>query len=258
MRILLSSVINADAPTDINNLVLRAGTASLRSIFEDVTLVDSHLLRDAEIERLRPSVYDTLASEEHARELFLKTHDAFTFLADGTPSLGRSARAAIHVVRDPRDVFASLTHFFDGHADEALTMLNDAGSRLAVADAFHLEQRVNGWSGHTASWLEQRVVPTIVVRYEDLVSDSGRELRHVLDHVGLVACDEDVQRAARSARFEELQRQEREHGFLEKPPTAPVFFREGRVGAWREHLTSEQVGAIEQAHGPLMTRLGYL
>jgi hypothetical protein len=36
-----------------------------------------------------------------------------------------------------------------------------------------------------------------------------------------------------------------------------LFFRQGRAGDWRRHLTDEQVLRIEDAHAATMTSLGY-
>ena len=49
-----------------------------------------------------------------------------------------------------------------------------------------------------------------------------------------------------------------ERGFRERSYRARSFFREGRAGAWRDHLTPAQVERIIADHGSAMARLGYL
>jgi aryl sulfotransferase len=258
MRILLSAIVAPDtSPPDINALTSPGELASSRSLFEDLTLLDSRLLRPDEIDRLRPAVHEALPAQSRA-ELFIKSHEAFTYLADGTPLLGRSARAALYLARDPRDVAVSLRHFFGGDQHQAMALLNDAGSRLGTGDGSHLERRLNGWSGHVRSWLDQTTVPTCVVRYEDLLADTPAAVSRVVDYLDLAATDADVHRATRHASFGELQRQEQQRGFREKPTSAAVFFRGGRAGAWSEELSATAAREIERVHGEMMSRLGYL
>ena len=258
MRVLLSAIVAPETcPPDLNALPLRGDVASSRSLFEDLTLLDSRLLRPDEIDRLRPAVHEALPAGS-GRELFIKSHEAFTLLADGTPLLGRAARAAVYLARDPRDVAVSLRHFFGGDDQQAMTLLNDPGSCLAAGDGGHTERRLNGWSGHARSWLDQVTVPTCVVRYEDLLADTPAALSRVVDHLDLAATDADVDRAARQASFAELQQQERLRGFKEKPATAAAFFRGGRAGDWSRELSAAAAREIERLHGEMMTRLGYL
>jgi hypothetical protein len=58
--------------------------------------------------------------------------------------------------------------------------------------------------------------------------------------------------------FKELQRQEQDHGFRERPPEAERFFREEGWGAWRRELTPEQVARLIREHRKVMQRFGYL
>jgi hypothetical protein len=59
--------------------------------------------------------------------------------------------------------------------------------------------------------------------------------------------------------FSRLRAQEQAEGFNEKPDkSASPFFREGRVGQWREVLSPAQVARIVAAHRPLMKRFDYV
>lgn len=92
VRILLSNIMaRSEAAQDVNRLFLKSAIAGCRERFEDVTLVDSHLLRPEEMEALRPAMHDGY-SKGLARDEYVKTHDAYTYLADGSPLLGRSGR----------------------------------------------------------------------------------------------------------------------------------------------------------------------
>ena len=256
LRVLLANLSAAhDGPADINAPRTRGGgIASGRPPFEEDTLVDPSLLTDDEAERLRPAFHDFRASQKDPQ--FVKTHDAFTRLTDGTPLLGSGARAALYVVRDPRDVAVSYSFFFDVDLEEAADELSDVDLVLP-ASRFQFRQKLLGWSGHVRSWLDQRSVPVHVVRYEDLLTDTAGELRRALEFVGVHASSEEIAASVRHSAFAELRRQEAERGFRERGARAQMFFREGRAGAWRERLPAALARKIERDHGEVMARLGY-
>lgn len=262
MRALLSNLLaSGNEPQNINELLLRGPIASARDELDERAMVDSSLLRADEIRRLRPAVHDRMAAETQQSsrgELFLKTHDAFTLLEDGIPLLGRSARAALYLIRDPRDIAVSFAEFIGGDINEALALINDPKSCLSTNHVFHLEQELNGWSGHVRSWTTQTVIPVHVVRYEDLLSDTAGVFARALAFLDMAVDDARVAKAVQHAAFTALQQQERAHGFREKPAMAAAFFREGRAGVWRERLDPAHVTAIEAAHSGAMTQFGYL
>jgi aryl sulfotransferase len=260
-RIFLANLAaSGDAPADINDLDERGGIASSRQEFEAATLLDSGLLPHADVDRLRARVYERIAAEAKATR-WIKVHDAYTLTEDGAPLLGRgAARAAIYLVRDPRDVAVSLAHHNTTPIDAAIELMNQPDSALCRgrhAQPPQLRQRLLGWSGHAASWLAQTDLPVHLMRYEDMRADPARAFSAALAFAGRPAAGADIARAIRHADFAELQRQEREHGFTERTSRTSPFFRSGEVGGWRRELSAEQAAALEAAHAPMMTRLGY-
>ena len=260
-RIFLANLAaGRDEPADINDLDERGGIASSRHEFEAATLLDSGLLPHADIDRLRPRIYERIAADTKAQR-WIKVHDAYTLTEGGEPMLGRgAARAAIYLARDPRDVAASLAHHNSTAIDAAIELMNqpDGALRRGLgAQPPQLRQQLLGWSGHVASWLEQTDLRVHLMRYEDMRADPHRAFAAALAFAERPARVEAVARAIRHADFAELQRQERERGFTERASRSSPFFRAGQVGGWRGELTRDQVTRIETAHAPVMTRLGY-
>ncbi len=259
-RIFLANLAASEnGPADINNLDERGDIASSRHQFEAATLLNSGLISHDDIDRLRPGVYERIAAEA-TEQLWIKVHDAYTLTPDGEPMLGRGvARAAVYLVRDPRDVAISLA-YQSMKIDDAIKLMNAADGVLCGARegmAPQLRQKLQGWSGHVTSWLDQTDVPVHVIRYEDLVAAPAECFAGALKFAGRSATSGEIQRAVRHADFAELQRQERDKGFAERMSRTVPFFRAGRIGGWRETLTTEHARAIEQHHGGVMTRLGY-
>ena len=181
----------------------------------------------------------------------------------GEPLLAgrRGADGAIVIVRDPRDVVPSLANHNRISIDDAIARINDKNAAACSQPRrMHeqLRQKLPGWSGHIASWLDQSDIPVYLVRYEDLQTDTVGTFRRALAFAGRPAGDADIRRAVGNADFGELRRQEQDKGFSERPRLSDgAFFRRGEAGAWRDELTTEQVARIEAEHAPMMQRLGY-
>ncbi len=262
LRLLLANLLSGrHEPEDINDPGLTMHSLVNRPVIEEMTLVDSFLLTREECDRIRPALMQQAWREAAGSDVFIKLHDAYRRLADGMPVLGRPARAALYILRDPRDVAVSLA-FHTGQPLEKSVRQILSGTTKMGGGAPHNEQisqPLLDWSGHVRSWTGQRDVPIHVLRYEDLRADTAACFGRATAFLGLPATPDGLDRAASHSDFAELQRQERQKGFRERRPesTAP-FFRAGRVGGWREVLTPEQSAAIEAAHGAVMAEFGYL
>ena len=265
VRLLIGCLFLADGEAmDINRTLEHGGIASARLPFDHETLIESGLLTHAEIEPLRPRVHAATAPDRAgaAPVEFVKTHDAYALTAMGEPLLGGAsgAKSAIVIVRDPRDIAASLAHHNQISIEDAVTLMDDhnaAFSHRSGRQSQQLPQRLGIWSGHVAGWVEQDDIPIHLLRYEDLQRDAAGALHAAMAAAGLSCTPAEADRAARLSAFSAVQRQERETGFSERAEKATLFFRRGTAGGWRDELTARQIETIERAHGPMMRRLGY-
>jgi len=72
---------DGEEPVNINELD-GGPIASARALFDEATGIESSDLTPEEIDRLRPGVYEQLATGAN-ETLFLKVHDAYTYTTDG-------------------------------------------------------------------------------------------------------------------------------------------------------------------------------
>jgi len=193
--------------------------------------------------------------------LFLKVHDAYTYTADGRELLPpRAARGAIYLLRNPLDVAVAYAHhsccdleaIISRMADEEYAMVANPGKL-----SNQVRQRLLSWSSHVRSWVEAPM-PVKVLRYEDLKQQPLETFTEAARFAGLPDDPARVRQAVAFSDFQELQRQEQESGFKERPPNAESFFREDGWGAWRREMTPEQATRIIKDHGQVMRRFGYL
>jgi aryl sulfotransferase len=263
LRLLLANLLSgSEQPVNINQNRLPEIFPVHHVEAEELMLIDTSLLTREEADLLRPIMIEAVSARRTGL-LFAKVHDAYRLNPDGEPLLGRSAaRAALYIVRDPRDVAISLAFFNAWSVDWAIERLNSFEHTLSRSWNRlqpELPQLLLDWSGHVTSWTEQRDVPVHVLRYEDLRADPVGTFGAAVTFLGLDATPAAVERAVRCADFAELQRQEQQAGFRERPgKSVAPFFRAGRAGAWAEILNPAQQEAILAAHRPVMARFGYV
>ena len=250
----------ADGPIDLAEL--QGGEiASSRELFDQALGIPSSSLTPDEVDLLRPRADELIAAGDGEPRL-RKIHDAYFRGPGGEPIVSVGAtRAALYVVRDPRDVAVSYAHHAGMTPEWAAGRLANphaaiGGGRNGLAR--QLRQRLGTWSDHVRSWVDEAPFPVEVVRYEDCIAAPVATFARALRWAGFAPVDEArLAGAVDSATFERLRDAEQEQGFREGPTEAGAFFRRGESGAWREELPAELAARIEDEHGEVMARLGY-
>ena len=77
------------------------------------------------------------------------------------------------------------------------------------------------------------------------------------EFLGFQKSREEIASALAACKFEKLQAKELKDGFREKPSSANVFFRSGKVGEGLERLTLAQQQQLHYCHAEMMQTLGY-
>lgn len=259
LRIFLTNLRRDGAePVNINELD-GGPIASARGLFDELTGIEASDLTAEEIDRLRPEVYERLAAA--AQEvLFLKVHDAYTYGADGRALLSAAGSRAIYLIRNPLDVAVSYANHSSRDFDAIIGSMGQEEFAIATSAGKlpeQLRQRLLSWSAHVLSWVEAPI-PVMVLRYEDMKQQPLETFTRAARFAGLPDDPARVRKAVEFSDFKELQRQEQEHGFRERPSKAERFFREDGWGAWRREMTPEQAARVIREHRQVMQRFGYL
>ncbi|CAA0108015.1 Uncharacterised protein [BD1-7 clade bacterium] len=262
-RMFLNALLNPDKSLDINELDEAKTIASSRAWFDRVIGYDSADLTDTEIDRLRPRVYE-FAAEHYESVQFHKIHDAYTFNDQGEPLVSASASlGAIYIVRNPFDVCVSYAHH-KGQNDvsKVLSLMTDG----IQEDPFvpkkkqqsQLRQKLLTWGEHVESWADAKEVPCCVIRYEDMQSKPLETFGKALQFAGIEATDQDILTALEKCNFARLQQQEDQGDFKERPHKSKKFFRQGKVGSWRDELPESMVLPFIEKHQDTMRKFDYL
>lgn len=249
---------------DLNiNEMKTDGIFSSRGIFDGCTDMDSTYLYDHEVKNLLPDVFKYQASQYQKDKLFIKIHDAYVLNNNGLPIVPEEPTlCALYFIRNPLDVAGSFANHNDSTIDEAIQLMNSEKGSLAkqrgnqnVNNQFR--QLMLSWGGHVDSWSTDLPFPVLVIRYEDMLTDTKAVFTRAVEFMKVSVTEEQIDKAIAETKFEKLQQQEDKDGFGEKNKKSKLFFRKGVAGDWVNELTPLQIKTIIDAHSEVMKRYGY-
>jgi len=260
-RVFLSNLLSKEnTPADINNLYATP-IASNRELFDEATGLSSSDLTPDEIDNLRSGVYHYAAKNSNEL-LFQKVHDAWLCSESGEPMFDPLVtKAVIYFIRNPLDVAISFANHLNKPLDVTVKIMADESYAFSsTQNRLHnqLRQRLLSWSEHVKSWVSNSNLPLLVLRYEDMKTDTFKTFKKAVAFLGIITTDEEIMQALQFSDIKEMQKQEAEKGFREKPANAASFFRKGIAGSWKTELPVELINAICKDHREIMIQFGYL
>ena len=246
----------------LNRDLATGSIMSSRHWLDDQLGIDSSDLRWAELDRLRGRV-------GHQRALYSeclryhKVHDAFV----SSDSMSRpvvpveECRGAAVVIRHPADVAVSLSHFFSWDLERCVAFLLNEDAALCRSSkrgGQQVRQYMGSWGAHVCSWVDQKKIPVLLLRYEDLLTQPTHHFSHLAAFLELPNDEQLIKQAVQNTSFEKLKAKEAaEGGFHERPDGCERFFRSGRSGEGREQLAQEQIERLEAGFTTTLQRFGY-
>jgi len=181
----------------------------------------------------------------------IKTHEPFQ----------KEYRKAIYLVRDARDVVLSEFAY-----QKALGWIPDDFETF-------LQQFVRGevnpftaWHEHVPDWIDSKLAQTpnfLLIKFEEMRRNTEQTVVQVLDFLGVEVDRQVVVAAIANNTLKKMQEKEQKSPQLSS--TAPSangseesrFIRSGSIAGWRNRLSLEQVGLLEDKAGPVLERMGY-
>jgi hypothetical protein len=169
-------------------------------------------------------------------------------------------RRVIYIVRDPRDVALSQYHYHR----KLMKIGDDSPIQTFVARFLAGQTCPHGsWGQNVITWLatSEGSPNFLLLRYEDMLADTVRELAKVAAFLSVSASREHIARAVErssAARMRKLEESQTEECDLTKGSRKDLsFVRAAGAGGWRSELPAALAEKIETAWGPLMLHLGY-
>lgn len=253
-RIVLSNVLHDSADPVSINRINKGTSASSRELINRALGFDSLLLTQAELDKLKPAIYTWYA--QHTNKIrYFKTHSAYIDSATG-------CRGAIYFIRNPLDVAISFAHHCHFSIDYAIKIMADpqyATIPTQYGNSHYVRERYLSWSRHVQSWTLQNTMDIVVLRYEDMTYDPLNTFKKAFDFIQTPVLESVLIEAIEQSRFDKLQQQEQQFGFVEKSVRQKSnFFRKGKVGDWETTLSNRQIQRVIRTHAEIMHQYGYL
>ena len=237
----------------------------------------------ANVERKVPDIYakSRKALKRIPSPRVIKSHECFD----------PRYRHVIYIVRDPRDVAVSAYHYDrkgknvpDNYPIETYvatrfmktyeyfgTWGEHAGSWLVNSkNIFELSRLKNSFLGTSASWGENVMSwlgarghdrEFLIVRYEDLLEDTQREMTRIAEFLHLNASADRIAKAVELSSADNMRmleaKQSHEWVTTRESRKDIPFVRAAKSGQWSQTLPAESVALIEESWGPVMRLLGY-
>ena len=256
MRALLANyILDQKEPYPINELGSFSLSDTRPRFFQEAAGQPVEQLSQADTLRLRWKCQKLIAEFKN-HDHFVKTHSRYGTFKSHSLINDCVSKGAIYLARNPLDLVISYAVHLGVSIDEAIEAIDGSPNFTVEADS-NVVTIMGSWSEHADSWLTNKSVPRILVRYEDLVEDPIKEFSKILTTLGMEVNQDQLNKAIEFSSFRELAHQESLSGFRERPPHAKQFFRQGVSGQWNDLLQRSQIQKIVAAHGDVMTKLGY-
>ena len=260
-RIFLANYLsNSDKPISINEISTGA-IASSRVLFDNISALTATDLTHDEVDLLRPDIYREFASEIKTNS-YHKVHDAYTLNTDNVPIFpSEISKGVIYFIRNPFDVAISYANHSSITIEKSIDLLNNTNHRLSKSTkgvSNQIRQKLLTWSEHVNSWTNQQEIPILVMRYEDMISDSYSSFKNAINFLSLVFDEDEIRKSIEFSSFNELKKQEKIEGFKEKPIKTKSFFKSGKANNWKGKLTQEQIDKIIEYNKEVMIKYKYL
>ena len=203
-------------------------------------------------------------SKEIKKNLFVKTHNCMSEINYSKFTNENFTKCFIYIVRDPRSVAISYKHHYDISYDKAVEQLiNKNLIDFEFISKSKVPELISSWSVHYNSWKNFLVKGNgLIVRYEDLVKNPYATFKKILkflkNHIDFNIDEKRLNQSIEANNIVNLQKIEKQQGFLEKPKKSAKFFRKGLINEWESFLTTEQQGTLESNFKKEMIELGYL
>lgn len=252
MRALLANyMLPGKAAPDINSLQ-RFSTADIRQDFFDRAAGRPFKARDFDDWlKMRAKVLPAIAASKPGHH-FVKTHSKVDVIGPHHLIMPEVTAAAVYIMRNPFDVVPSYARHMSCSMDEAIDYLVDP-TNVNMGDTGICEI-LGRWDAHLLSWVDAPGLPLHVVRYEDMLTNTEREIRKLMEFLRIPVKDGQLRRAIRETSFSKLKKQEQQKGFKERPEGMKAFFATGTSGGWREALSDEQIARVRNEFAPALQR----
>ena len=187
-----------------------------------------------------------------------KTHNALCKINGNSFTNNKNTLGAIYIVRDPRNVITSVANHYEINLDEAFEFMTteQKGIIQKKGNSYVGFVALFSWIFHQASWTNNNLFPTLVIRYEDLQSETYLTFRKVINFIDNLSKSkhhfkrEKAKKSIQSCDFEKLKKLETNVGFIESPISKKDnsrinFFKLGKDNNYKKLLNKDLITKMD-------------
>jgi len=184
---------------------------------------------------------------ENKKFKFFKTHNILGAINNYKFTDEKNTTGCIYIIRDPRNVITSLQNHYNITKEESLNFMLNKNKFIydnSVKNDYSDFQFISSWEKNYHSWLNHKKFPVIMVKYEDLIENTLKTFKIVIEFIELITKsqknfnEKKAKISIQSTTFEKMKKIEREEGFIEsvssKNESKKIpFFHLGPKNNWR-------------------------
>ena len=186
------------------------------------------------------------------KEIFLKTHNALVAINNKNFTSEKTTLGAIYIVRDPRNILSSLKNHYDfKDYNETLEFMKNKKKYIwdiRRKNDFSGFQFLGSWPDHYKSWIQNKNIKTLLVKYEDLEKDCYLTSHKLIEFILLLKGQKNMVdenklfKSIETTKFDVLRKKELASGFDESiiiNDKKKSFFFQGPENKWQKNLPKE-------------------
>jgi hypothetical protein len=196
------------------------------------------------------------------RNIFLKTHGSLCNINGKVFTNSANTLVFIYIVRDPRNVITSMSNHFGTSQEECFkTIINEKYIIYPeMNNQIYPATLVGSWNVNYKSWKNFGSVNKIIIRYEDLISNTEDTLKKIINflsqHTDVKYNKDKLTEAMKNTNFANLKKYEEEFGF--NMGQKGKFFYLGKENNWKKLLDPAIDDKITELFKSEMSELGYI
>ena len=188
---------------------------------------------------------------------FFKTHNALCKINNYSFTDSKNTLGAIYIIRDPRNVITSLTNHYEIDFDQAFEFMTTEQKAITQKkeNSYVGFVALFSWIFHQESWTNNKLFPTLVIRYEDLQNETFVTLKKVINFIEKLINSKNsfnrdkAKKSIQSCDFERLKKLEINEGFNEssiskKDNSRINFFKLGKDNDYKKLLNEELISKM--------------
>lgn len=191
--------------------------------------------------------------------LLLKTHNVYCSIDEKIKFTNSKLTSAfIYITRDPRNVALSYSNHMVYNHEKSVSKILESTLGNEDPDIFEV---YGNWETNYLSWKKFTDVPSLFLKYEDLVKNTEDEFQKILNflskYLNFSIDESKIKNSIFLSQFHKLKRDEIKFGFREAANNQ-IFFDKGPERDWKKELDPKLSELIEKKFYNTMKKLNYL